>query len=239
MTILPSIDLKDGKCVRLYKGDFETVHKVAEDPIEVAETFAEAGAGIIHTVDLDGALNGQRKNSHIIRQLTENSGLKIQMGGGIRSMEDLDSVADLGVWRMVIGSAAVANPNFVAAAVKKYGERIVVGIDARNGKVRTHGWTVDSGLDAVEFALEMEKLEVGTIIYTDIETDGTLSGPPIDSLIELRAKLACDIIASGGVSGHEDIVALKEIGVNGVIIGKAFYAGKIDLSKAIELEGKR
>lgn len=235
MIILPSIDLKDGKCVRLYKGDFETLHEVAEDPLEVAGRFAQAGAEIIHTVDLDGALDGRRKNAHIIRQLAEKSGLRIEMGGGIRSMDDLEEVCALGVWRMVIGSAAVADRSFVSAAVEKYGERIAVGIDARNGRVRTHGWTVDSGLDALEFALDMERLGVKTIIYTDIETDGTLSGPPVESIKQLRARLKCGLIASGGVSCLEDIARLKSAGADGVIIGKAYYAGRIDIRKAVEL----
>ncbi len=235
MVILPSIDLKDCKCVRLYKGDFDTVHEVAEDPLQVAEKFALAGAKIIHTVDLDGALDGRRKNAHIIRRLAEKTGLRLEMGGGIRSMEDLDQVCALGVWRMVIGSAAVTDRGFVSAAVKKYGERIAVGIDARNGRVRTHGWTVDSGLDALEFAREMEELGVKTIIYTDIETDGTLSGPPIDSFKQLRAQLKCRLIASGGVSCLEDIAKLKSVGADGAIIGKAYYAGKIDIKKAVEL----
>ena len=229
MVILPSIDLKDCKCVRLYKGDFKTVHEVAEDPLQVAEEFARAGARIIHTVDLDGALNGRRKNAHIIRQLAEMSGLRLEMGGGIRSMKDLEEVSALGVWRMVIGSAAVTNRDFVADAVKKYGEGIAVGIDARDGRVRTHGWTVDSGLDAFEFAREMEQLGVKTIIYTDIETDGTLSGPPIDNIKKLRAQLGCQLIASGGVACLEDIAELKNAGADGVIIGKAYYAGRIDI----------
>lgn len=236
MVILPSIDLKDSKCVRLYKGDFDTVHEVAEDPLAVAEDFAKAGAEMIHTVDLDGALNGQRKNAGIIKQLAGSSGLRLEMGGGIRTMEDLDAVYALGVWRMVIGSAAVTDRDFVSAAVKKYGgERIAVGIDARNGRVRTHGWTVDSGLEADIFAREMELLGVKTIIYTDIETDGTLSGPPFESLKLLRSQLNCDLIASGGVSCLQDIEALKSMGIDGVIIGKAYYAGKIDLKKAVEL----
>jgi phosphoribosylformimino-5-aminoimidazole carboxamide ribotide isomerase len=235
MTILPSIDLKDSKCVRLYKGDFATVHEVADDPLKTALKFKQAGADIVHTVDLDGALSGRRINAEIVRELAEKSGLKVEMGGGLRSMKDLEEVSALGVYRMIIGSAAVADPGFVQCAAEKYGDRIAVGIDARDGKVSTHGWTVDSGQDAISFALKMEKLGVKTIIYTDIDTDGMLSGPPLETLIRLRAVLSCDIIASGGISGIGDIAALKEIGMNGVIIGKALYTGAVDLREAVKL----
>ena len=238
MTILPSIDLKDSKCVRLYKGDFATVHEVADNPLEVALKFKQAGANIVHTVDLDGALNGLRINAHIIRELVMRSGLKIEMGGGLRSMKDLEEVNALGVYRMIIGSAAVGDPGFVEEAARKYNNRIAVGIDARDGKVSTHGWTVDSGQDALTFALKMEKLGVKTIIFTDIDTDGMLAGPPLESLIKLRAALNCDIIASGGVSRIEDIEELKKIGMNGVIIGKAYYTGAIDLREAVKLGGE-
>ncbi|NLO48203.1 MAG: 1-(5-phosphoribosyl)-5-[(5-phosphoribosylamino)methylideneamino]imidazole-4-carboxamide isomerase [Clostridiales bacterium] len=238
MTILPSIDLKESKCVRLYKGDFATVHEVAGNPLEVALKFKQAGADIVHTVDLDGALNGHRINAHIIRELALKSGLKVEMGGGLRSMKDLEEVNALGVYRMIIGSAAVGDPGFVEEAVRKYGNRIAVGVDARDGRVSTHGWTVDSEEDALTFALKMERLGVKTIIFTDIDTDGMLTGPPLESLTELRAALNCDIIASGGVSGLEDIAALKRIGMNGVIIGKAFYTGAVDLEKAVKLGGE-
>jgi phosphoribosylformimino-5-aminoimidazole carboxamide ribotide isomerase len=157
------------------------------------------------------------------------------MGGGLRSMEDLDEIDALGVWRMVIGSAAVSDPGFVADAVKKYGARIAVGIDARDGKVRTHGWTVDSGMDAIEFAQVMERHGAQTIIFTDIDTDGTLMGPPLVSLKKLRDALSCAIIASGGVASIGDIGELKKIGMDGVIIGKAYYAGTIDLAQAVRL----
>ena len=234
MKILPAIDLKDGKCVRLYKGDFATVHQVAENPIEVAKIFTDAGAEMIHMVDLDGALDGVRKNGEIIRDVAQSSSAKIELGGGIRSMVDIETAEDLGVYRFVIGSAAVTDPDFVAQAVKRYGERIAVGIDAGNGRVRTHGWTEDAGIDAVEFAKKMESLGVKTIIFTDIDTDGTLEGPPIPALKVLRREVSCEIVASGGVSGIEDIIKLKEIGMDAAIIGKAYYAGAINLAEAIK-----
>lgn len=236
MYILPAIDLKDGRCVRLYKGDFDTVHQVAEDPLAVAAIFKAAGAEIMHVVDLDGAKSGERKNAAIVRSLCENSGLKVELGGGLRTMADLEEMDKLGVWRMIIGSAAVTDPDFVAAAVERFGsERIAVGIDALDGRVRTHGWVDDSGVDAYDFALKMVSLGVGTIIFTDISRDGTLSGPPIADLERLCSGVDCGIVASGGVSGIEDIAAIKKCGAAGAIIGKAFYAGTIDLAEAVKL----
>jgi len=239
MIILPAIDLKDGKCVRLQKGDFSTTHKVAENPLHTAGVFAGAGAKFIHIVDLDGALEGVRKNAGIVREIAEGVDVKIQLGGGMRTMADLESADKMGVYRMVIGSAAVGNPSFVREAVKRYGERIAVGIDAKNGRVRTHGWVEDSGISAVQFAVEMENLGVETIIYTDIETDGMLTGSPITALEELRNTLDCRIIASGGVSGHEDLNRLKSIGMDGAIIGKAYYSGAIDLERAVKEAGEQ
>ena len=236
MYILPAIDLKDGRCVRLYKGDFDTVHQVAEDPLAVAAIFKATGAEIMHVVDLDGAKSGERKNAAIVRSLCENSGLRVELGGGLRTMADLEEMDKLGVWRMIIGSAAVTDPDFVAAAVERFGsERIAVGIDALDGRVRTHGWVDDSGVYAYDFALKMVSLGVGTIIFTDISRDGTLSGPPIADLERLCSGVDCGIVASGGVSGIEDIAAIKKCGAAGAIIGKAFYAGTIDLAEAVKL----
>ncbi len=236
MKILPAIDLKDGRCVRLFKGDFNTVHSVADSPYETAAAFRAAGAEIIHVVDLDGAKSGERINSPIVERLCRESGMKIELGGGLRSMADLEAADALGVWRMIIGSAAVSNPELVSEAVKKFGgERIAVGIDALDGRVRTHGWCEDSGADAFDFAREMEKRGAGAIIFTDISRDGTLSGPPIEALEKLCASLACGVVASGGISCIEDVAAVKRAGAAGVIIGKAYYAGKIDLANALKI----
>jgi phosphoribosylformimino-5-aminoimidazole carboxamide ribotide isomerase len=237
MKILPAIDLKDGKCVRLYKGDFDTVHQVAEDPVSVAAAFTAAGAEMIHMVDLDGALNGVRKNGEIVRAVAASTNAKIELGGGIRTMADIDAADALGVYRFVIGSAAVSDPDFVAKAVEKYGARIAVGIDAKDGKVRTHGWTADSGLDAVSFAKQMEALGVRTIIFTDIDTDGTLMGPPVEKLKVLRAAVQCEIVASGGVTNMNDIIALRDLGADYAIVGKAYYAGTLDLAEAVKVGG--
>ena len=237
MIILPAIDLKDGKCVRLFKGDFDTVHQVAESPLETAEEFKAAGAEFIHMVDLDGAKDGVRKNSEIVREVCAKSGMKIELGGGIRNMEDLEAVFSLGVYRGVIGSAAVTDPDFVREAAKKYGDRVAVGIDTLDGRVKTAGWIEDSGLDYLEFARKMESLGVQNIIFTDIATDGALSGPSLERLKALREIVSCKITASGGVSCNQDILDLKAISMDGAIIGKAYYAGSIDLHQAV-LDGK-
>lgn len=234
MIILPAIDLKDGAVVRLYKGSFDTVHQVATDPVTVAQAFQEAGAKWIHMVDLDGARDGVRRNGQLVQAVAA-LGLQVELGGGIRSMEDLKAVFALGVTRAVIGSAAVSNPELVAQAIATYGaDRIAVGIDARDGKVKTAGWEVDSGLDYLDFAKQMEKLGVKRIIFTDIETDGMLSGPSFDRLQQLQKAVSCQLIASGGVSCNQDIVDLERMGVYGTIIGKAYYAGAIDLAQAVK-----
>ena len=233
MILEPAIDLKDGKVVRLRKGDFDTVHQVAEDPVTVARAFAEAGAWVIHVVDLDGARSGARVNGPIVRKVAERSGMMIEMGGGIRSMADLEAVDAMGVWRMVIGSAAVSDPDFVQAAVERYGDRIAVGCDALNGEVKTAGWVEGSGLHYLDFARDMERRGVKTLIFTDIATDGMLSGPSFDALERLQQAVSCQIVASGGVSSNEDIRRLNAMGLYGAIIGKAYYAGTIDLAQAV------
>ena len=233
MIILPAIDLKDGKCVRLLKGDFATVHQVAEDPLETAAVFRAAGAEYIHMVDLDGAKDGLRKNGAIVRKVCERSGLRVELGGGIRSMADLEAVFELGVYRGVIGSAAVTDPEFVRTAAAKYGDRVAVGIDALEGRVKTAGWIEDSGLDYLDFAKKMETLGVRNIIFTDIATDGALSGPNLTRLEALRKAVSCRITASGGVSCDEDLIDLARMGMDGAIVGKAFYAGRVDLKRMI------
>lgn len=239
MIILPAIDLKEGKAVRLYKGEFSTVHQVADSPVETAQAFAAAGANYIHMVDLDGAKSGRRINSEIVRQAAERSGLRIELGGGIRTMADLEAVDAMGVYRMVIGSAAVSHPEFVKEAVVRYGDRIAVGIDAKDGKVKTAGWIQDSGLDYIEFARSMEKLGVQTVIFTDIETDGALSGPSFGRLERLQQAVNCRIIASGGVSCNEDIRKLADMNLYGAIVGKAYYVGAIDLAQAVADGGEQ
>ena len=237
MLIFPAIDLKDGKVVRLHKGRFDTVHQVADDPVETAKTFCAAGARYLHMVDLDGSCDGKRKNSAIVQAVAE-VGLRIELGGGIRSMADLDAVFGLGVWRAVIGSAAVSDPEFVREAVAKYGpERIAVGIDAKDGLVRTSGWEENAGLDYIAFAEQMGSIGVKYIIFTDIETDGTLSGPSFDRLEALQKAVSCSITASGGVSSNEDLRQLRDRGLYAAIVGKAWYAGAVDLAQAVREGG--
>lgn len=237
MLLFPAIDLKDGRVVRLHKGDFATVHQVADDPLAVARDFYAAGARHLHMVDLDGAKDGQRKNSAVVQSLA-GSGLKIELGGGIRTMADVEAVFALGVWRVVIGSAAVSDPDFVRAAVERYGgDRVAVGIDTQNGRVKTAGWVDDSGLDYLDFARSMEKLGVTNLIFTDIDTDGMLSGPSYDRLAQLQSAVNCRITASGGVAVNEDICRLAQMGLYGAIIGKAYYAGTLDLAQAVKDAG--
>ena len=237
MILLPAIDLKDGKCVRLQKGEFDTVHQVADSALDTAAAFAAAGARWVHMVDLDGARNGVRRNAATVMKVAKTSELKIELGGGIRSMADLDEVFSLGVERAVIGSAAVSRPELVRAAVNKYGEHIAVGIDALDGVVKTAGWEKSSGLDYLEFAARMEGLGVKTIIFTDIATDGMLSGPSYERLKALQERYSGQIVASGGVSGNEDLRQLSSMGLYGAIIGKAYYAGTVDLSLAVREVG--
>lgn len=237
MILFPAIDLKNGKAVRLYKGDFATAHQVSDDPLATARAFYGAGARHIHMVDLDGARSGVRENGAIVSAVAAGSGLKVELGGGIRSMADLEAVFDLGVWRAVIGSAAVSDPEFVRAAVARYGERIAVGIDAMDGIVKTAGWEQSSGLQYLDFAGQMAALGVKTIIFTDIATDGMLSGPSFDRLSALQQAVDCRIVASGGVSSNEDLSRLKDMGLYGAIIGKAYYAGTVDLPAAVKEAG--
>lgn len=235
MIIIPAIDLKDGKCVRLLKGEFSTVHQVADSATDTACSFLEAGAQLIHMVDLDGALIGEGKNRDVIQKAIENSGARVELGGGIRSMEDIRAAFFLGVWRAVIGSAAVEDPELVRRAAARYRERIAVGIDAKEGRVKTRGWTVDSGQDYIEFAKQMEQLGVQTIIFTDIDCDGALKGPAFERLFALNQAVSCRIVASGGVTTLDDIRQLKQAGVYGAILGKAIYSGALDLKEVIRI----
>lgn len=233
MLIFPAIDLKDGQVVRLRRGDFATVHQVADSPFTTARAFYDAGARYVHIVDLDGAKDGTRKNSGVLRSIGE-TGLQIELGGGLRTMEDIEAVFALGVWRVVLGTAAVEQPELVKATLDCYGpERIAVGLDARNGRIQTAGWRKDGGVDVMSLACTMEALGVRHLIFTDIDTDGALSGPAYGRLRALQKSVHCDITASGGVSSHEDLQRLGDMGLYAAIVGKAWYAGNIDLARAI------
>jgi phosphoribosylformimino-5-aminoimidazole carboxamide ribotide isomerase len=234
MLIFPAIDLKNGQVVRLRQGDFATVHQVAEDPLAVARSFAAAGARHVHVVDLDGAKDGRRQNSAIVRAVAQ-TGLRIELGGGLRTLLDIEEVFALGVHRAVIGSAAVSQPELVREAVRTFGgDRIAVGIDVKDGRVRTAGWVEDSGLPFIDFARRMEDLGVEHLIFTDIDTDGTLTGPAYRHLAALQQAVSCRLTASGGISCSEEIRRLRDMGLHAAIIGKAYYTGAIDLAQAVK-----
>lgn len=234
MIILPAIDICGGQCVRLLRGDFGTAEKVAEDPLETALSFRAAGADWLHMVDLDGAKAGRPVNTAIFTQAAEKSGLKVEVGGGIRSMETVEAYLAAGVSRVILGSAALSNPALVAEAAGRYGDRIAVGIDAKNRMVSADGWLNDSQVDFIELAKRVEQMGVGCIIFTDISKDGTLTGPNLEQLEELRRAVGCRVIASGGISDIRDIRALRQLDVYGAICGKSLYSGRLDLAEAIK-----
>ena len=237
MILLPAIDMKDGRCVRLKKGEFSTVSQVADSAVETAKAFAAAGAKWIHMVDLDGARNGARTNFPHISEVIRQSGLSVELGGGIKTCEDVDAVAEAGAARLVIGSAAVTNPGVVDYALERYGGRVAVGIDCLNGQVRTAGWEQDSGLSGLDLARQMEEKGVKTLIFTDIATDGMLSGPSFDQLAALQKAVSCQIVASGCVTTLDDVKRLRDMGLYGAVIGKAYYAGTLDLAEAVREAG--
>ncbi len=239
MIILPAIDIQGGSCVRLLKGDFSTAHKVAENPEETAAGFRTAGASWIHMVDLDGAKNGGVVNASIFLKIAATSGLKVELGGGIRTMETISYYLENGVSRVILGSVAVKNPTLVREAAEKYGDRIAVGIDAKNGMVATEGWLDTSSVSYLELAKKMEQAGVKTIIFTDISKDGTLQGINLEQLAAINNAVSCDIIASGGVRDLKDIAACKELGLYGVICGKSIYSGSLSLLQAIEMAGEQ
>lgn len=236
MFILPAIDIKDGKCVRLYQGSFDTVHQVAEDPLETAQGFEAMGATWLHMVDLDGAVKGKAIHSDLFKKIAKSTGLKIQVGGGIRSLDQVDEYLEHGISRIILGSQALKEPEMVAEAVRLYGDAIAVGIDAKDGMAYGEGWLEKSPDSARDLAKRMTSIGVSTVIYTDIAQDGTLLGPALDAYARMKDELPdTQIIASGGVRNTDDIKALKELGLYGVIVGKAIYAGTLKLPDAIAI----
>ncbi len=234
MIILPAIDLKDGKCVRLYKGDFDKSEVVAESALETALSFKAAGSEFIHMVDLDGALKGKGVNYDIVSEIIKKVNIPVELGGGIRDIETIDFLINIGLSRVILGTAALNNPEFVKEAVKKYGDKIAIGIDAKDEFVAIDGWINVSKVNYIDFAKEMEKLGVKTIIFTDISKDGTLQGPNLEQLYNIQKSVSCNIIASGGIKDIEDLKAINKMGIHGAITGKAIYSGNIDLKEAIE-----
>ena len=237
MVILPAIDIKDGNVVRLYKGDYATVEKVADNFLDTAVSFENAGAEWIHMVDLDGAKEGRPVNAKIYTEVAEKTNLKVELGGGIRNLETIEEYLKMGISRVILGSVALKNPQLVKDAVEKFGsEKIVVGIDAKNGMVATEGWLETSNVNYIDLANKMISYGVKYFIFTDISKDGTLSGVNAEQLKALYDGTdgKCNIIASGGVHTINDILICKKMGLYGTICGKSIYTGSLDLKEAIE-----
>lgn len=235
MLIFPAIDIIDGKAVRLYKGDYSQMTVYSNDPVSVAKDFEKAGATWIHLVDLEGAKSGTTPNLTTISRIVRETNLFVEVGGGIRNIETVSTYLDHGVDRVILGTAAVKDPEFLKEALRFYGEKIAVGVDLKDGKVAIKGWTEVSNEDAFDFCSKMEKLGVKTIICTDISKDGAMQGTNLSLYRELSERFSLQIIASGGVSSMSDVERLATMNLYGAIIGKAYYTKAIDLAKAIEV----
>jgi phosphoribosylformimino-5-aminoimidazole carboxamide ribotide isomerase len=239
MQIIPAIDLKDGRCVRLSQGEFDTAKVYGADPFEQARRFADAGAELIHIVDLDGAKEGGRSaNRSVAKEVVSRLGVDVEFGGGVRSESDVEELVDCGVSRVILGTLATESPEILKSLVERFGPKVCVGIDARDGVVMTRGWAAKSDLTAGEFAVEVAKLGVERIIYTDIKRDGMLTGPNIEETISIARKARVKVTASGGVSSIDDLRRLVEAGeplIDSVIVGKALYENRFSLEEALQL----
>lgn len=235
MIILPAIDLLGRKAVRLLKGDYNQVTVYSDSPLDVARKFKSLGATHIHMVDLDGAKYGTTPNMDIVAEVAENTGLFVEIGGGIRSMDTVKKYIDAGVSRVILGTAAICDEAFLKEAVRTYGEKIAVGADVKDGKIAVKGWLEQSDVTLDEFFLKMQNLGVKNIICTDISRDGAMRGTNLELYRDLSAKYSLDITASGGVSSIEDVKELRKMNLYGAIIGKAYYTGAVDLKEAIEV----
>ena len=235
MLILPAIDLYDKKAVRLYKGDYEQMTVYSENPLEIARDFEKKGATFVHLVDLEGAKNGTTPNIDIVRKIADYTSLEIEIGGGIRDEETIKKYLDIGVNRVILGTAAVTDSEFLERVTAKYKSAIAVGVDLKDGYVAIKGWTEKSQKTADEFFSYLSSIGVKTVICTDISKDGAMEGTNRELYKELSAKYSMDIVASGGVSSIEDIKALREMELYGAILGKAYYVGAVDLIEAIEV----
>jgi phosphoribosylformimino-5-aminoimidazole carboxamide ribotide isomerase len=237
LTIYPAIDMRGGNCVRLLQGDYDQETIYGNSPFDMAKSFATDGANWIHMVDLDGAKDGKRVNDRFVIEAANKLDVKIQIGGGIRSEEDIVHYLENGVDRVIIGSIAVSNPEFAIEMIKKYGGKIAVGIDAKNGYVATHGWLDTSELKAVDLGKRFAEAGAETFIFTDIATDGTLAGPNIAAVCEMAEVTGKNVIASGGVSSLADLKAIAKNDISGAIVGKALYENRFTLKEALELAG--
>jgi len=234
MIIFPAIDLIGGCAVRLTMGDYGKKTVYSDSPLDVARRFKEAGAEYLHAVDLDGAKTGGTPNFEVVRMLASESGLKVEIGGGIRDMATVEKYLSAGVFRVIIGSAAVKNPEFLKEAVDRYGERIAVGVDVKDGKVAIHGWLETTDCECFDFCKRMEAVGVSTVICTDISKDGMMKGTNLDLYRRLTEQIGINIVASGGVSSMDDVNALRAMNVYGAILGKALYTGALSLFDAIK-----
>ena len=233
MIIFPAIDLYEKKAVRLYKGDYSKMTVYSENPLEVAKNFENAGAKYIHMVDLEGAKDNSTPNFDVVREVIQNTGLNVEIGGGIRSEETVRRYIDAGVMRVILGTAAVNDSAFVEKMCSLFGEKIAVGADLKDKKVAVKGWMEDSGIDGMDFCEKMQQLGVKTIICTDISRDGAMQGTNRELYKTLSQRFSMNIVASGGVSSIDDVKALRKMDIYGAIIGKAIYTGDIDLKEAI------
>ncbi len=233
INLFPAIDLIDGKAVRLLRGDYNQMTVYDDDPMRVAKRFAAAGASFLHVVDLEGARDGNTPNLETVKRLIRESGLFVEIGGGIRSLETVKTYIDAGASRVIIGTAAVTDPEFLSAALAAYGDKIAVGVDIRDGMVAIKGWTELSELTCFDFCRHLEELGVATVICTDISKDGLLSGTNLELYREMAEKFSLNITASGGVTSVDDVQKLSEMGLYGAILGKALYTGAIDLKEAL------
>lgn len=239
MIILPAIDIKDGHCVRLYQGDYSQLTQYGDDPVAVAVRWQDAGASWLHIVDLDGAMQGAPVNIELIGRMRAATHLHIEVGGGMRSLEHIERVLDLGVDRIILGTVAITNPTLLHEALARWGEKIVVGIDARDGWVAIAGWLETSRVQAADLAIQLSAIGVRRFVYTDISRDGAMNGPNFESLAEMCLATTSSIVASGGVRSIADLQALDSLGIEGTIVGKALYTGDMDLAAAIQKVEKK
>lgn len=234
MILLPAIDIKDGRCVRLYQGDYNQVTTYGNDPVEMALRWQNAGASWLHVVDLDGAAQGQPLIVDLIKRIRAATTLHIEVGGGMRALDHIEQVLATGIDRVILGTVAITDRGLLQEAVARWRERIVVGIDARDGQVAISGWRETSQVRAVTLARELSEQGVQRFVYTDIARDGVLGGPNIKALVEMQQASSSALIASGGVGSLADLHALAQTGVEGAIVGKAIYTGDVDLARAIQ-----
>ncbi len=239
MIILPAIDIKDGRCVRLYQGDYAQVTTYSTDPVQVAQNWQLAGASWLHVVDLDGAAAGHPVNIEIIERIRTATTSRIELGGGMRSLAHIQHMLNLGIDRVILGTAAITDRALLKEALARWGEHITVGLDARDGRLAISGWREMSRVQAASLAAELCAEGVRRYIYTDIARDGALQGPNLDALKAMQRAISCALIASGGVCSLADLHALAELGIEGAIVGKALYTGDVDLAEAIREIEKR